>query len=103
MYRLGLLVPAPTTPFPFINNPNRETLYQVLYRGTGILMLLVPVLAIALHLSGLPSMVLWVELSGVGVFILYWSIKNWELSAYQLPAPNPLPAPAPPGPTVQGI
>ncbi len=68
-----------------IDDPTREARYQYLYRVTSILMALVPVLATVLYLCGLRSTVFWVEFAGVGVFILYWSIKSHELSDVQLP------------------
>jgi hypothetical protein len=62
----------------------RRRKYQRLYGLTGTLMALVPVLAVGLYLGGLRSAVFWVEFAGVAVFILYWSIKSWELSSLEL-------------------
>jgi hypothetical protein len=68
----------------FTTDPTRQKVYGRLYLLTGTLMGLVPVLAVVLYLSGFRSTVFWVEYSGVGVFIVYWTIKSLELSNVEI-------------------
>lgn len=68
----------------FQERPELFKLYRSLYRLTGALMGLVPVLAIGLYVGGLRSTVFWVEFAGVAVFILYWAIKSLELSNVEI-------------------
>jgi hypothetical protein len=74
---------------PLIDDKVREKRYRRLYRVTSILMTLVPFFATVLYLRGFRSTVFWVELAGVAVFILYWSIKSYEMSSIQVPTDGP--------------
>ncbi|HEX3147979.1 MAG TPA: hypothetical protein VHR66_07830 [Gemmataceae bacterium] len=68
----------------FKTDPTRQKVYSSLYLLTGTLMGLVPVLAVGLYWYGLRSTVLLVELAGVLVFMLYWTIKSLELSNVEI-------------------
>jgi hypothetical protein len=81
----------------WIDNPSVRLRFRGLYHVVGFLMGCVPVRAIVLYLVGYRATIFWVELAGVGVFVLYWSIKSEELSRVEVQCSHHN------APTIQGM
>ena len=68
----------------WIEDQTVQRMFRGLYYLVGFLMGCVPVLAVVLYFVGYRATIFWVELAGVGVFVLYWAIKSNELSRLEV-------------------
>jgi hypothetical protein len=68
---------------PNLGNPPLEVFLKYLYRSSGALMIIIPVVLIIIAGAIKPgpesTLTFWIETAGLLAFMVYWAVKTWEV------------------------